>query len=356
MPRTALPSDLGVREQKRGGVWREAAWSSDQLLDAVVIRALGRGAEGRVYLVRIGRREYALKLPIERIDPYARQMSTVRLLLWREATPEMVDAWTDECRIAESLLDPPYVRVLRGRQADNTAGAPLRGLTQAQLERVNTERAAWQQLPGYAHLHPILFFDARLPCLVSTPAQGTAYDLREAWRAPRPSQRWFSVALQVAEAMRFIDFRSEWAHLDIKPANILYVPDGEGVHCWLTDYGGMQLKAEPLLPEDDIRVGTRYYWPHRRMKADRTCTMQHLSLFQYFATLTDLLCAEPIGRDEYAQLSERIASVQPPPHHGSEVCHWVIDAIARPENFGGLPARFLHFYKWLVRAEQAIVS
>jgi hypothetical protein len=98
-------------------------------------------------------------------------------------------------------------------------------LTDAEYADVCQWRDDWTQLPGYAHMHPVVHYDPKIPLLLSLPAEGTIEDLRVnvGEYTPDIPKQWLDIAWQLSEAMHFMLEYTELAHVDVKPANVLYV-------------------------------------------------------------------------------------------------------------------------------------
>jgi serine/threonine protein kinase len=216
----------------------------------------------------------------------------------------------DECRNAERILEPPLMRKLRAMHGPDAVGAPLQHLSPNEYRAMMAERAHWQALPGYAHLHPLLHFDESVPMLLSVLADGSLVDLREKFKqtagrspldlfplTPASTQLapplWHSVARQLASALQFIDTYTELAHIDLKPDNVFFQtrPNGQ-VHCMLGDYGLCVPKIYRI-EDAEFMPGTMYYNPHAKLwRGDveaRRATARAQSFFQYFTTILDML-------------------------------------------------------------------
>jgi serine/threonine protein kinase len=247
-------------------------------------------------------------------------------------------AFQNECRNAEQALDAPAVRHLRRRKLieahpDQTpeeirrmmmeVGTRLCDLTEEEFREAKAARREWTRLPGYEYLHPVLHFDREIPLLLSLPALGNARALRVSLQAGEPiGAKWYTVAWQLSQAVRFLMDYPELAHVDIKPDNILYNYKGddnkEGLHCWLSDYGDLFPKAK----RTDFKYGTREYKPHILPK-DATYLQQSLHCF--YATLMNLfvVCMVPDGKvthlSRIGNISELVANAM----RGEETHHWL---------------------------------
>lgn len=209
------------------------------------------------------------------------------------------EALMDEFRNAEYILEPPSMRAL----TDDEVGAPIKNLSLAQYTLVVRDRKRWQALPGYTHLHPLLHFEPSVPMILSAQADGTLKDLRrEVHLDLRPDiskhsitpPLWNLIARQLGSAVAFIDTHTPLAHIDIKPANVLFKSRGTplDIHCWLSDYGLCEPKNEGV-PKSDRLPGTTMYCPDCEEWRDacdqRSVFYRDLSAYQYFATLMDML-------------------------------------------------------------------
>ena len=175
-----------------------------------------------------------------------------------------------ECRCAEKVLDPPSERIIRDYHADKKKRQQLSAV---ECDVIAKGRRRWQNdWPGYAHMHPIVHFDANIPLLLSAPAHGTICDLRFLIK-DCPSREWWDVAWQLSEAITFLRLGAQLAHADIKPDNVFYTtqkPDGR-THIWLGDYGLLVAKR-------------------RRAGGSHTNNNDHRQLFAYYETVLDLIC------------------------------------------------------------------
>ena len=271
----------------RGGEARtQTEVSSAQLrAELRLLRTMGSGEFGVAFLARFRGKEWVIKLPRAQTDLSVLTPCTVDQALSVPLTPDerarVERQFAKECHNAECVLDAPLLRTQRR----------LTDLTDDEYAAVCAARLQWRSLRGYQHMHPVVHYDAELPLLMSLPAEDTIAALRVTVDATmaRPPSEWFDVAWQLSEAVAFLRAHPRLAHIDIKPANVLFVRRAaNAVHCWLSDYGD-------LFPVDDrtrFEGGTALYHPHalfqsRLMAAGATYGQR--SLYAYYATLVDLL-------------------------------------------------------------------
>lgn len=301
MPRTALyfnddqseADDFFVRH--RGATQREVS-SEDLRRELRLLRRMGSGSFGVAFLARFRGREWVVKLPRAQTDASQlgeEEACTLDQVLSVVVTPgerERIERdFAKECRNAERVLDAPRARAIRDERAG--VGQRLMHLTEDEYDAVCAARLAWQSLRGYEHMHPVIHYDAELPLLMSLPAEDTIAALRvtvDATTMVEPPPVWFDVAWQLSEAIAFLQAHPRLAHIDLKPANVLFVRRGGGVHCWLSDYGD-------LFPLDDrtrFEGGTALFGPHALAHARLMAggaTYGQRALYAYYATLVDLL-------------------------------------------------------------------
>jgi serine/threonine protein kinase len=112
---------------------------------------------------------------------------------------------------------------------------------------------------------------------------------------------WLDMARQLTSAWLFLDEHTPVVHLDIKPDNIFYHTldaPRQRFHYWLGDFGICAVDgARQLCDEAALRLGSVQYMPpssHASMtKWLRKGSLRELSLFQYFATLADMVRLPP---------------------------------------------------------------
>jgi hypothetical protein len=278
-----------------------------------LFKRLGNGTFGVAYLAEFRGRQLVVKLPVTllrtpevrvhpSVNPDGRTLAEVikpprniRQTVFERAR----NAFRKECQNAEQVLDSTvehYMRANRGNgsSADALVGAPLlEGYLSAEDQAVIDEaRQRHRALPGYAHMHPIVHFDAQIPLLLSEPAQGTLEDLYVVIEdAPRLNAQWYEVARQLSDAIAFLRHPTVgMAHLDLKPDNVLYThhPTTGRVHIWVGDYGQMDRAnkrttfvygAPAFKPDDALAL--------RMEQRGATCDDQQL--FAYYATILDLI-------------------------------------------------------------------
>jgi hypothetical protein len=229
-----------------------------------LFKRLGNGTFGAAYLAEFRGRQLVVKLPVTllckpetivdpSVNPHGRTIAEVIRPPNRIRQSVLEHARTvfrAECQNAEQVLDSTakhYMRANRGNgsTADELVGAPLlEGYLGAEEQAaIDQARQRHRALPGYAHMHPIVHFDAQIPLLLSEPAKGTLEDLYVVIRnEPRLDAHWYEVARQLSDAIAFLRHPTVgMAHLDLKPDNVLYThhPTTGRVHIWLGDYGQM---------------------------------------------------------------------------------------------------------------------
>ena len=209
-----------------------------------------------------------------------------------------------ECRCAARFLEPRGVYAARSHKGIGPVLTPVPG---DQWRALREEARAWRAHLGAGHWHQILHLDTTLPALLSAPADGSLQDLQEQPalralllfddRAEGPSPLWLRIAEQLAEAVSFMRASVDITHVDLKPANILYVARAGMVaatlECRISDYGMCHPRDMTTYADARGRLpGTALYCPTANAavnKWDGRGTMGDLSLFQTATTLLDLL-------------------------------------------------------------------
>ena len=174
----------------------------------------------------------------------------------------------------------------------------------ANRESLNNAHAE-QALPGHAHMHPLLHYDYGIPALFSAPAEGTWISLRERdemrsqLSLPTPDSgeaapaAWRDMARQLTSAVLFLLEHTLVVHLDIKPDNVFFVffdDARQRYHYWLGDFGICSVRgADKLCDANALAAGSLQYMPARPREWLHIGTLRALSLFQFFATLADMI-------------------------------------------------------------------
>ena len=324
---------------------------------------LGRGGYGIAYtLIDTSNRwrtlpKMVVKLPRLLVDEEAaaRHCTLDEAVSWETEDYALADTmqadFTAECRNAEAILDPPYLRQLN---PSRSPGQGYSDLTLAQRQRLEEATRTWRSTPGCDHVHTVLHFDPDVPLLLSERAEGSLIDLRERWqsafavtrRTTRDPPLWRDLlGRQLGAAVGFILTHAPIAHLDIKPGNLLYTMRSPGVfHLQLSDFGLCAPKSErATLVTDEVRphfCGTPPYIPEIQHRGWTRLfpTNQTLSLFQYFATALGCLSVPVSEFDpnelrfvdaiEDAPLAESALQwVIPPPSAGNALLRCAVRAV-----------------------------
>jgi serine/threonine protein kinase len=271
---------------------------------------LGSGAFGVAYRATFRARPLVVKLPatlLKNSPPSFDAVSHPQGLTLAEVmqTPDQIHprdlrdarkALRDECENAEQVLNSDVERFTRASHLEtpgiNVVGASMLRAYMSDTERTIVESASrhHQALPGYTHMHPIVHFDAEIPLLLSEPAEGTLEGILTVLEDNRPlSNQWLETALQLSDAIAFLRDHIQWAHLDLKPDNVLYthLPTTGRLHIWVGDYGQMA----PMDAPTTFRFGAPGYKPDARLglrMQQRNATCDQQQLFAYYATMLDL--------------------------------------------------------------------
>ena len=242
---------------------------------------------------------------------------------------------------AERILEPKYVRILRRNKKKNErrdddddnseasdgendsrihtedayVGEPLVDLNGNEYFELLYQIHIFQAHPGYAHLHQVLHLDMSIPAIISEPAHGSLLSLSTdpavngalhfRSNATDVPPLWLCIAHQVAMALQFMDEKTPLVHVDLKPDNILYRGDPRRPShfcCLVSDYGICSHKTFVFMISEDGKgqqlPGTFIYNPPIRrillmqsdtMMAPQPVPARALSMYQYFATLVDLM-------------------------------------------------------------------
>jgi serine/threonine protein kinase len=130
---------------------------------------------------------------------------------------------------------------------------------------------------------------------------------------PIPLHEVLDIGVGVASALTALE-QAGVVHRDVKPGNVLLVPDGTAK---LTDFGiAKDLEAKTILTQAGIGLGTFSYIAPEQFLEARDVTAS-ADLYGLGATLYHLLAGRPpfvySGRGSPAMLLEQIASEPPPP-------------------------------------------
>ena len=346
----------------------DRAVQADAFLDGYVAeRRLGRGTYGTAFLCRctVDGAYSVVKLANALVDDAVALPQPVRHLqarpdpgsrAYRNRLAEARLELRTECWHAELLLEPAITRALRMRMyarvtgglvhnhddgsgalayletecfnapdkydeaAAEMVGLPLRGLSEVEFYRLVAAQAQLRTHPGFYHIHSVQHFDWSIPALVSAPLDGSLGSLwaqsgsdpklREAltlrppdWVAP---YLWVNIAMQIGEAMRYMEAWTPVAHIDLKPDNMLYRrnphpdPDVWDVTCVIADFGMVVAHDEPIprltaATRRNYRsfMGTRCFVPPFDQAYPAwftgSATARSLSEFQYVAAMASML-------------------------------------------------------------------
>ena len=340
-----------------------------------VFKKLGSGSFGAAFTATLDGRALVVKLPVRLIarprGPWDRtQGSALAEVL---EPPDAVnpaalvaarEAFTVECQNAERVLDSALEGQLRRDRHVDAPGAPLllRYETPETIAVIEAARRAHQSLPGYAHMHPILHFDAELPLLLSAPAQDTLENMYFLLgEDQKPSDEWFEAAFQLSSAIEFLRTYVQMAHLDVKPDNVLYSRDPRSgrPHIWLSDYGLMGPAGAPAT----FRIGTLNYKPDpdfARGLRQQGATCDQQQLYAYYATVLDMFRFPTANHHQVARITEfdvvslalpklireRSALIQYTSEPSAELYHQLIVPLLEP-SFGVLGDLFQTTRAWL---------
>jgi hypothetical protein len=377
MPHTALY--YNNNDEEEGNFFRASVSthtqpevsSEDLKRELRIKRVLGKGTFGMACLCTFRGKEWVVKLPRDQTWDHNLDGATIEEAMSVDVTPRqkkrILRDFAIECSNAEAVLDAPRVRALRD-QGHKRVGQRLEMLTDAEYADVCQWRDDWTRLPGYAHMHPVVHYDPKIPLLLSLPAEGTIEDLRVNVSEYMPDipKQWLDIAWQLSEAMHFMLEYTELAHVDVKPANVLYVHRGNGrLHCWLSDYGDLYPKDTMAGP----RYGTPMYLPDAAARAALQATNAELSLFEYYATLVDMfevLCLDgftTVYTSRYPQVIAQTVVAMPYSleplaaffHMQNELRHHVVEALYIA-NFSRISNQFEDTRAWLSSALSSITE
>ena len=222
---------------------------------------LGNGTYGVAYSLtdeHNAQNDLVAKLPKSAVtkDPLDPNTPLQQAVAWKKkkAFRWARNEFEEECRSAEAILDPPYLRVI---DPDRTPGQGYRDLTLDQTQHLEEAERIWRAQPGYEHMHPLLHYDDSVPMLLSRSADGSLHEfVHRQWKtafclydgAQNDPPLWRDLlGRQLGAAVGFLLFSTPMAHLDIKLSNILYTQRAPGVfHIQLTDYGMCLPKDDPI--------------------------------------------------------------------------------------------------------------
>jgi serine/threonine protein kinase len=199
-------------------------------------------------------RPLVIKIPVNLSNLYLVYVSVENKLVMRPSNPrklahkqardEALDEFDTEFINYERIMDPQF------REYKN--GEPVRrGATRMQNVDMITQ-AGWREElqrmemhPGYAHIHPLIHFDATIPAIFSEECHGTLTSLRRS----RPelfeldssslatTALWKQIGREVCDAVDYMRTRGV-VHIDMKTDNVLYTEADDGTFRFMvSDFG-----------------------------------------------------------------------------------------------------------------------
>jgi hypothetical protein len=164
----------------------------------------------------------------------------------------------------------------------------------------------------HRHMHPVEYFCESTPALYMALPLGSLDELKHSfwWDkrrkknafsfteivTPRPHQPndnmvigasqthiWYTVGKQLVDVTRFLLNVKNHAHLNLNPHTVLYQFVENEIHCWVTDYGSLELKSTQHNERWQSMENRIYTLPYTNQNAESHALAQLLS------TLLDLI-------------------------------------------------------------------
>jgi hypothetical protein len=166
-------------------------------------------------------------------------------------------------------------------------------------------------------MHIVLHFDTDIPAIISEPADGDLAGLQAKcvyeklhWlcldpRTLMPPALWIRIVAQLSSALDYMLCHSPYAHVDLKPGNILYQCRGGRtepieLRCMIADYGICKPKDRGVNYYTNFQ-GTLCYCPPENdwpLWSERfEYLMSHLCVYQCAMTMLDLLFVYDVHND-----------------------------------------------------------
>jgi serine/threonine protein kinase len=225
---------------------------------------------------------------------------------------EALPGFVRECTFNEGAVDS----ITHRNKRENVAGVPLPSLNSSEYLDIMREMNLMKSHEGYDHIHKILGFVAELPILFSERCDGSLSSLLVGGSdrhlfdvvGGRLSPQWIKLAKQIGSAIEYLDIFASIAHMDIKPANILYIEssgaNGLPEFNWkLSDFGicvNKTVRGDYTTP---YVGGTDWYMPaevnENRRISGYTFDAYACSIYSYMISMIECIKFEISGRNQF---------------------------------------------------------
>jgi serine/threonine protein kinase len=250
------------------------------LLHITDSKELGKGMSGITYNATFEGKPYVIKLPVA-------LLSQGRVVTIRK---------NGELQYQKELSNPVYRDAVQNLQQEwNNNQACL---------RLHTNH------PDSYYLQQLFYFNRQVPFLLSERFEGSLLD----WaRQNQTAEEVWTVAMpQIAAGLRYMHTIAHMAHLDIKPANMLFHrTSASGVLCVLSDFGDC-LPYET--PTRDITGTEAYMAPELLDAYDHS--LEYVPKFQdafaFALSMLHMLCPHIPFKEEPRTFQTRLKQALPP--------------------------------------------
>lgn len=297
----------------------------------IVGERLGKGAFGTAFRCQFRGIEYVIKLPNQMlengflfIDDDGFLVRSFKKYDDYSVLNRFKSDFFVECRFNGMALESPtHIRLRQSYPGD-----PLNRADHGEYMRIKNELDIMKSHEGYEHIHKILGFVQGFPAIFSEPCSGSLQGLIDAdsniflgGYATRLSYQWLELAKQIGNAVQYLEYMIEIAHLDIKPGNILYNEsldeNGKSVFSWkLSDFGLCKEWDRDTDYMTRRLAGTLFYLPRilkdtKKEKGYVDFDAYHCSLHSYMATLVMSIKFDiPRGKGGYLQNISDVYAVE----------------------------------------------
>lgn len=287
----------------------------------VLSKYLGKGSFGTAYLASLSvngsdKRDVVVKFSNELLKSNILTIENNSIKMNYELSGRDKDSWNKgkrdiqiEYENAVSILAPYYFNNPVGRLKHDNDKFRLERIKGNDFIAIQKEALRLRHYPGYHHIHKILHYDENLLCIFSEYCHGSlqeqiAKNMKyfssgleeddERMHLEIPTSRAFLLlSTQMAQAVHYLLYVVQIAHLDIKPDNILYqVQAGQDITWKLSDFGLCEkIDRETQFKTRNIK-GTRVFtppslWIKKSNSESRPFNGAKDMIFQYAVTMLE---------------------------------------------------------------------